>query len=106
MNTGIAPLTQRPAWHALKSHHEKIRNIHLRALFADDPTRGERLTVEAVGLFLDYSKHRVTDETLRLLAQLARESGLQARRARPSAIHPPPGCPRPRAKPPPRMPPR
>ena len=80
MNTGIAPLTQRPAWQALKSHHEKIRNIHLRTLFADDPTRGERLSVEAVGLFLDYSKHRVTDETLRLLAQLARESGLPERR--------------------------
>ena len=80
MNTSIAPLTKRPAWQALKSHHEKIRSIHLRTLFADDPARGERLTVEAVGLFLDYSKHRVTDETLRLLAQLARECGLQERR--------------------------
>ena len=80
MSTGIAPLAQRPAFAALKSHYEKIRNIHLRTLFADDPARGERLTVEAVGLFLDYSKHRVTDETLRLLAQLARECGLQERR--------------------------
>src|SRR5262249_29128327 len=76
----IAPLTQRPAWKALKSHYEKIRNIHLRTLFADDPKRGERLTVEAVGLFLDYSKNRVMDETLRLLVQLAQESGLQERR--------------------------
>jgi len=76
----IAPLTQRPAWKALKSHYEKIRNIHLRTLFADDLKRGERLTVEAVGLFLDYSKNRVMDETLRLLVQLAQESGLQERR--------------------------
>src|SRR5262249_49108096 len=77
----IAPLTQRPAWKALKSHYdEKIRDVHLRTLFAEDPKRGERLTVEAVGLFLDYSKNRVTDETLKLLVQLAQESGLQQRR--------------------------
>jgi len=80
MSTGIAPLTERRAWNALKSHYEKIRNVHLRTLFAEDPKRGERLTVEAVGLFLDYSKNRVTDETLKLLVQLAQESGLQQRR--------------------------
>ncbi len=77
---GVQPLTQRPAWKALQSHYEKVRNIHLRTLFADDPERGERLTLDAVGLFLDYSKNRVTDETLKLLVQLARESGLEARR--------------------------
>ena len=74
------PLTHRPAWKALQSHYEKVRNVHLRTLFADDPERGERLTLDAVGLFLDYSKNRVTDETLRLLVQLARECGVEARR--------------------------
>ncbi len=84
MNTGIAPLThsltQRPAWKALKSHYEEIRDTHLRKLFADDPKRGERFNIEAVGLFLDYSKNRVTDQTLKLLVQLAQESGLVQRR--------------------------
>ena len=60
-------------WKALRDHHAKIRDVHLRQLFADDPRRGERLTVEGVGLYLDYSKHRVTDETLRLLFRLAEE---------------------------------
>src|SRR5215472_10039311 len=78
----VAPLTARPAWKALKSNYEVIRNTHLRKLFADDPNRGERLTVEAAGLFLDYSKNLVTDETLKLLVQLAQESGLQERRDR------------------------
>ena len=77
---GIQPLTQRPAWKTLQSHYEKVRNVHLRTLFADDPERGERLTLDAVGLFLDYSKNRVTDETLKLLVQLSRESGVEARR--------------------------
>src|SRR5215467_7707647 len=67
------------SWKALRDHHAKIRDIHLRQLFADDPRRGERLTVEGVGLYLDYSKHRVTDETLRLLLQLAEEAGLRER---------------------------
>ena len=58
------PLTERPAWKALDAHHQKIRNLHLRQLFADDPRRGERLTAEAAGLYLDYSKNRVTDETI------------------------------------------
>jgi glucose-6-phosphate isomerase len=80
MTTGIMPLSQRPAWKALQSHYQAIRNEHLRQFFADDPERGVRLTLDAVGLFLDYSKNRVTDETLRLLVQLARESGVEERR--------------------------
>jgi glucose-6-phosphate isomerase len=76
MKATIKPLTQRPAWKALAAHHKKIKNLHLRKLFADDPKRGERLTIEAVGLYLDYSKNRITDQTLKLLLQLARESGL------------------------------
>jgi glucose-6-phosphate isomerase len=72
-------LTQRPAWKALEAHHGKIQNTHLRELFASDPTRGERLTLEAGGLYLDYSKNRVTNETLGLLLQLAEESGLKSK---------------------------
>ena len=72
-------LTARPAWKALQSHYEQIRSQHLRGLFADDPKRGERMTVEAAGIFLDYSKNRVTDETLKLLRQLAEECGLRGR---------------------------
>jgi glucose-6-phosphate isomerase len=79
MKATIKPLTQRPAWKALAAHHKKIKGLHLRELFADDPKRGERLTVEAVGLCLDYSKNRITDQTLKLLFQLAKESGLGAR---------------------------
>jgi glucose-6-phosphate isomerase len=75
----IKPLTQRPAWKALAAHYRKVRELHLRALFADDPKRGGRMTAEAAGLYLDYSKNRVTDETLRLLLQLAEESGLRGR---------------------------
>src|SRR5262245_56660906 len=67
-------LTQRPAWQALAAHHEQLRHVHLRELFADDPGRGERFAAEGAGLYLDYSKHRVTGETLSLLLQLARES--------------------------------
>ena len=67
------------AWKALTAHHDKIGHLHLRQLFADDPTRGERMTAEAVGLYLDYSKNRVTDETLGLLLQLAGESGLRGK---------------------------
>jgi len=76
---GIAPLTTLAAWQALENHYTKVRELHLRKLFADDPARGERMTVEAVGIYFDYSKHRITDETLRLLLQLAEESGLRAR---------------------------
>jgi len=75
----MLPLTARPSWKLLKAHQEKIRELHLRRLFADDPTRGERLTAEAVGIYLDYSKNRVTDETLALLRGLAEESGLRER---------------------------
>jgi glucose-6-phosphate isomerase len=73
------PAIARSAWNALASHHEKISRLHLRQLFTDDPKRGERMAVDALGLYLDYSKNRVTDETLRLLRELARASGLQAR---------------------------
>jgi glucose-6-phosphate isomerase len=73
------PLTQRPAWKALGEHNHKIRDVHLRTLFAEDPRRGKHFAVEDVGLYLDYSKHRITEETLRLLLQLANESGLRAR---------------------------
>jgi glucose-6-phosphate isomerase len=75
----VAPLTKRTAWKALEEHYEKIRGLHLRDLFADDPRRGERFTAEAVGIFLDYSKNRITGETLRLLMALAEESGLRQR---------------------------
>jgi len=75
------PLTQRPTWQALENHYQTIKDIHLRKLFDEDPQRGERLSVQAAGLYADYSKHRVTDETLRLLLDLARESGLEERRA-------------------------
>ncbi len=71
------PLTQRPAWRALVTHHEQTKAKHLRELFAADPTRGERLALDAVGLYLDYSKQRVTDETLDLLVRLADEAGLR-----------------------------
>jgi glucose-6-phosphate isomerase len=73
------PLTSRPAWKALERHARNVRDVHLRTLFADDPARGERLTAEGAGLFLDYSKNRVTDESLTLLVQLANESGLRER---------------------------
>jgi glucose-6-phosphate isomerase len=79
MTTVIAPLTQRPAWKALEATFKIVRELHLRSLFADDPKRGERMTVEALGLYLDYSKNRITDDTLKLLIQLAEESGLRAR---------------------------
>src|SRR5919108_533988 len=75
----IEPLTKRKAWKALQTHYEKVRKLHLRDLFAADPKRGERMTAEAVGLFLDYSKNRITDETVKLLIELAEESGLQSR---------------------------
>jgi glucose-6-phosphate isomerase len=74
-----AALTRRPEWATLQEHYQKIKEVHLRQLFADDPTRGERLTAEAVGLYVDYSQHRVTDETIRLLVQLAEACGLRER---------------------------
>src|ERR1700692_3772160 len=75
----LEPLTKRRAWKALQTHYEKVRGLHLRKFFADDPKRGERMTVEAAGRFLDYSKNRITDETVKLLIELAEESGLQSR---------------------------
>src|SRR5436190_19031938 len=75
----MLPLRQLPAWKALADRYDRVKGLHLRQLFADDPTRGERLTAEAVGVYLDYSKNRVTDETLALLVQLAAESGLRER---------------------------
>ena len=79
MTEAIKPTTDRPAWKALQAHYDATKGDHLRDLFAADPGRGERLTAEAEGLFLDYSKNRVTDETLKLLVQLAEESGLKAK---------------------------
>jgi glucose-6-phosphate isomerase len=76
-----APLRSRPAWAALTEHYEKIRDIHLRDLFAADPERGERMTAEAAGLYLDYSKNRITDDTMALLVELANQSGLKERTA-------------------------
>ena len=70
---------KRTAWKALENHYRKLRGLHLRDLFADDPNRGERLAAHAIGLYLDYSKNRITDQTIKLLIQLADESGLQAR---------------------------
>ena len=74
------PLRDRKAWQALQRHHAEIGDYHLRDLFAADPARGERLTAEAPGLYLDYSKNRITDETIRLLVDLAAESGVPQHR--------------------------
>jgi glucose-6-phosphate isomerase len=73
-------LTEVPSWGALQAHHEKIKNVQLRQLFADDPNRGKRLIAEAASLYLDYSKNRITDETIRLLVQLAKDRGVAERR--------------------------
>ena len=75
----LPPLVTRSSWKALERHHQEVRSLHLKSLFAADPDRGKRMTAEAAGLFLDYSKNRVTDQTLDLLVELAREAGLQAR---------------------------
>src|ERR1700679_1003582 len=75
----LAPLAERAAWKALQAHHKQMESKQLKQLFADDPGRGERYTAEAEGIFLDYSKNRVTDETLKLLVQLAEESGIKAK---------------------------
>src|SRR6266850_5558342 len=78
MESTIKPLTQQKAWKALTAHQKRLENLPLRKLFANDPKRGERLTFEAAGLFLDYSKNRITDETVKLLVALAKEAGLRA----------------------------
>src|SRR5947209_7159971 len=75
--TTTPTLTQRPTWQALQAHHDQIKNRHLRDLFAEDDRRGERFAVEDVGLYLDYSKNRVTAETVRLLIELAEDCGLR-----------------------------
>jgi len=79
MTRPITPLSERQAWKALAPHCDSVGRLHLRQLFADDPKRGERMTAEAAGLYLDYSKNRITDETLKLLLELANESGLRER---------------------------
>jgi glucose-6-phosphate isomerase len=79
MTKSIKPLTQLPAWKALVAHHKKIKGLHLRKLFEDDAKRGERFTTEAAGLLLDYSKNRITEKTLKLMVQLAKESNLRGR---------------------------
>ncbi len=75
----MSPVTETPEWRALAAHHEEVRELHLRDLFAADAERGERLAVEADGVYLDYSKNRITDETVRLLLELARRAGLRER---------------------------
>jgi glucose-6-phosphate isomerase len=78
-STNVAPLRSRPAWALLEKHYQKLKRVHLRQLFADDRGRGERLAIEAAGVYFDYSKNRITDETLQLLLQLALESRLRDR---------------------------
>jgi glucose-6-phosphate isomerase len=78
-SASVPPLRRRSAWALLEKHHQKLKNVHLRQLFADDRNRGDRFAVEAAGLYLDYSKNRISDETLQLLLLLARESGLRDR---------------------------
>src|SRR5260221_1201620 len=79
MTTAIQSLSDSAAWKSLAAHSQEVRNLHLRKLFADDPARGERMTAEAVGIYLDYSKNRVTDESIKRLVQLAQEAGLRSR---------------------------
>src|SRR5262245_43844864 len=79
VTAGVGPPAGHPAWKALRKHHQQIRGVHLRELFARDPGRGERLAVEACGIYLDYSKNRITDETVRLLERLAEACGLRGR---------------------------
>src|SRR5215470_9787497 len=79
MTAGSKSLTEHPAWKALEGHYDAIRNLHLRKLFADDPKRGESMTSEAAGIYLDYSKNRITEQTLKLLLDLADAVGLRER---------------------------
>ena len=79
MTSATVRITQRPAWKALEAHAQTMRDQHLRTLFAQDPRRGDRMAAEAAGIYLDYSKNRITDATLKLLLQLAEESGLRTR---------------------------
>src|SRR5579885_2486427 len=75
----LLPTVERPAWKALEAHYQKIRTLHLRDLFSQDPDRARRFTAETDDIYLDYSKNRITDETMGLLLQLAEESGLRSR---------------------------
>src|ERR1700722_5678221 len=77
MPTSVGALRTRPAWASLEKHYQQLKDAHLKQLFAEDRNRGDRFAVEAAGLYLDYSKNRITDETLKLLLQLAREAGLR-----------------------------
>jgi glucose-6-phosphate isomerase len=79
MTMRMGSLTDNPAWQALKAHYAKVRDVHLRPLFADDPQRGEHMTAEACGIYFDYSKNRITKETLKLLLELAEAVGLRDR---------------------------
>ena len=79
MTNATRRLTEQPAWKALEEHHRQIHALHLRELFARDPGRGERMALDAAGIYLDYSKNRIADDTLALLVRLAEESGLRAR---------------------------
>jgi len=76
----ISDISATPAWDALRKHHQRIGDTHLRQLFADDPERGEKFTVAVGDLYIDYSKHRITAETVALLVDLARAAGLEERR--------------------------
>src|SRR5215831_14770323 len=78
MTSGAVPLTQGAAWKAIQEHYEAVKALHLRDLFAKDPGRGSRLVCEAQGIYLDYSKNRLTDDTMRLLLDLADAGGLRA----------------------------
>ncbi|HEX3736991.1 MAG TPA: hypothetical protein VHV53_05555, partial [Solirubrobacterales bacterium] len=80
MSVTAGTLREAPAWGRLQTHFADVRNLHLRDLFDADPERGERLVADAAGLFLDFSKNRITDETLMLLGELARERGVEERR--------------------------
>jgi len=79
LTTNILQLTKLAAWQALEAHYSNVRELHIRKLFAEDPNRGERMKAEAIGIYFDYSKHRITDETIKLLLQLAEESDLRSR---------------------------
>jgi glucose-6-phosphate isomerase len=79
MTTATQSISDGAAWKSLAAHYQELRNLHLRQLFADDPARGERMTAEAVGIYLDYSKNRITNESIKLLLQLAQEAGLRAK---------------------------
>jgi glucose-6-phosphate isomerase len=79
MAIAVTPLTQRPSWKALSEHYQKVKDLHLRTLFAEDKQRGERFALDALGVYFDYSKNRITDETIRLLLDLANSSGLRER---------------------------